>query len=451
MAPARSLLPMTEDAAAIQRDVADLLASTKVQEVLHLAASKPCVDVATPEDVRGVFLTGATGFLGSFLLSTLLLRCPNAIVYCLTRAATDAQAQMRLRQQLEAHGLLEAAADTGRYVGVAGDLVKPSLGLSEERFRSLADQVDVIVHNGALVHWRRTYMELRPSNVLSTLECLRMATLGHRLKLFHLVSSIGVLFAANPNPGTLPSSPAVLYEVPAPDQPPAGFNGGYRSSKWAAEKIALAAQDRGLPVSISRSGYIAGHSQMGVLNVDDYWCRMLHDCIFMGYAPRFTNRMNISPVDYVAEVTVFMATHAACAGKVYHVANDHFCSYETFFQQAIRHGWDLTIVDPVAWAQHLAAFIRDHPGQSQLKPVFQFATTRPDELPTRADGTNTRLALAGTGIVCPDMATVLPTFLSYLVEMGHLPAPPANVVAEALPRLRVVTKKLLSRRNPSKL
>eukprot|EP00667_Euglena_gracilis_P007616 EG_transcript_7700 len=449
MAPARAAMPMTEDAAAIQRDVAALLASPKAQEVLRLAATTPGPDVLTPEAVQGVFLTGATGFLGVFLLDTLLHRCPRATVYCLTRAATDAQAQQRLREQLEAHGLTAAAAAAGRYVGVAGDLARPWLGLSEERFRWLADQVDVVVHNGALVHWRRTYAELRPSNVLSTLECLHLATLGRRLKLFHLVSSIGVLFAT-PSPGTAPSpSPVVLYESPASAQPPAGYNGGYRSSKWAAERLASAAQDRGLPVSISRSGFIAGHSRTGVLNVDDFWCRMLHDCLVMGYAPQLTYRLNISPVDYVAEVTVRVATRAACAGKVYHVVNEQPVSYATFFREAVRHGWPLAVVEPPEWGQRLAAFVQQHPDRSQLRPVFQFATTRSEEQPTLSDGTNTRLALEGSGIACPSMDAVLPVFLSYLVEVGYLPPPPPVPGAAPLPRLQIASKRLLSRRSPS--
>jgi L-2-aminoadipate reductase len=36
---------------------------------------------------------------------------------------------------------------------VVGDLQQPLLGLSKETFDSLSKVVDVIIHNGALVHW----------------------------------------------------------------------------------------------------------------------------------------------------------------------------------------------------------------------------------------------------------------------------------------------------------
>ena len=48
-------------------------------------------------------------------------------------------------------------------------------------------------HNGAVVHWVFPYSKMKAPNVLSTLECMRLATTGDRLKSFHFVSSTAVL------------------------------------------------------------------------------------------------------------------------------------------------------------------------------------------------------------------------------------------------------------------
>src|SRR5262249_57205338 len=71
---------------------------------------------------------------------------------------------------------------------ICGDLAEPDLGIGAAAFQRLAESVDAIVHNGALVNYVRTYDALRPANVVGTWELLRLAMTAHR-KTFHLVSS----------------------------------------------------------------------------------------------------------------------------------------------------------------------------------------------------------------------------------------------------------------------
>ena len=52
----------------------------------------------------------------------------------------------------------------------AGDLAKPQLGLSDDKWAQLAKSVDTIVHNGALVNHAFTYEQLFEPNVLGSVE-----------------------------------------------------------------------------------------------------------------------------------------------------------------------------------------------------------------------------------------------------------------------------------------
>jgi len=53
-------------------------------------------------------------------------------------------------------------------VPVPGDLGQPLLGIESAEFERLAQTVDVIVHNGAFVHWLKPYKALKAANVLGT-------------------------------------------------------------------------------------------------------------------------------------------------------------------------------------------------------------------------------------------------------------------------------------------
>jgi len=55
-----------------------------------------------------------------------------------------------------------------RLVPVPGDLAQPLLGIDSADFERLAQTVDVIVHNGAFVHWLKPYKALKAANVLGT-------------------------------------------------------------------------------------------------------------------------------------------------------------------------------------------------------------------------------------------------------------------------------------------
>jgi L-aminoadipate-semialdehyde dehydrogenase len=100
-----------------------------------------------------IFLTGASGFLGSFVLHNLMTRQTNVKkVFCLVRASDSEAAFCRLRESVSDRGIWEEDwVHSGRVEVVAGDLALPQFGLSDEEWWRIAGDADVILHNGALV------------------------------------------------------------------------------------------------------------------------------------------------------------------------------------------------------------------------------------------------------------------------------------------------------------
>ena len=124
-----------------------------------------------------VLLTGATGFLGPFLLRSLLDQT-SAIYTVLMRATDPAAARERLTTFLKAAGLYDlrtAEAFDARVRVICGDLAGPRLGLSDPAWSQLTETIDTIVHNAAWVDYVLDYHALRPSNVEATRELIRLA------------------------------------------------------------------------------------------------------------------------------------------------------------------------------------------------------------------------------------------------------------------------------------
>lgn len=105
-----------------------------------------------PERAATVFLTGATGFLGVYLLRDLLSRRNPEVnkVFLHVRAGDKSKALERVRASAQAYGVWDEQW-VPRIECVVGELGSPRLGVSEEDWGRLVEEVDVIVHNGAQV------------------------------------------------------------------------------------------------------------------------------------------------------------------------------------------------------------------------------------------------------------------------------------------------------------
>ena len=210
-----------------------------------------------------IFLTGATGFLGAFILRDLLSR-RVAKVICLVRAKQAEQGLQRLRESGEGRGVWrENWVKTRQVEAVVGDLAEERFGLSKHEWDRIAEEADVVLHNGAVVHWVYQYSKLRASNVLSTVMALRLCATG-RPKLFSFVSSTAVF----DNQAFLRKSDehvqgggSGLLESDDLECGRTGLDTGYGQSKWVAEKVIMEAGRRGLSGWIVRPGYVMGDSK----------------------------------------------------------------------------------------------------------------------------------------------------------------------------------------------
>jgi amino acid adenylation domain-containing protein/thioester reductase-like protein len=319
-------------------------------EVVLDPAIRPRGVSRAPKAGRAIFLTGATGYLGAFLLQELLDHT-DATVYCLVRATHPQEGRERLAQIAERYKL-GFGAQTERVVPVLGDLRRPLLGLSRQGFRRLARTVDAIYHAGAQVHYLYPYAALKAANVQGTVEVLRLACSGAP-KPVHYISTLATTLRD--------AGPAVIGE----DDPlgPCESTRGYDQSKWVAERLVQLAGSRGLPVAIYRPGRIGSHSRTGVFNPDDFFVRLLAGCLALGQAPDIDLLENLLPVDMVARAVVGLSARPVEPRAVtFHLLNPQHTSWRWLVGQVAARGHELALVPYAEWHLALGQAVADDPG-----------------------------------------------------------------------------------------
>ena len=209
-----------------------------------------------------VFLTGATGYLGAFLLRALLARNVKKVI-ALVRAKSVDQGVQRLRGSGQGRGVWdEDWVTSGKIDVVVGDLAEEKLGLTSSEWDRIASEADAVLHNGAMVHWVYPYAKLRAANVLSTLACIDLCATT-KPKVFSFVSSTAVLDTeefVRKSDELVSAGGGGLLESDDLEAGRTGLTAGYGQSKWVSEKVIMEAAKRGLAGWVIRPGYVMGDS-----------------------------------------------------------------------------------------------------------------------------------------------------------------------------------------------
>ncbi|WP_350283399.1 amino acid adenylation domain-containing protein [Nitrosomonas sp.] len=373
----------------------DLEAEASLDPVIQPATISTSV-AQFQHDPSVIFLTGATGFLGAYLLHE-LLKQTSASVYCLVRAGSYQEGFTRLQDALIGYGICNPEL-MHKVFPVCGNLSEPQFGLSFHEFNALARKVDVIYHNGALVNFLQPYQTLKAVNVLGTQEVLRLAC-TQRVKPVHYISTLSVFG------NELPSQKQEFTEEDFPDAD-ANMGNGYNQSKWVAEKLIRIAADRGVPVSVYRPATVTGHSCTGIWNTDDFLCRLIRGCIDIGKAPAVKTNFDIVPVDYVSKAILCLSRQPQMIGKTFHLSNKYPVSATALVDWINDFGYSVQQEPYLQWIESVriaAEYSETHP-LYPLLPLFQRdvrSETDSQDMRKRYNSAQTEDALLNSEIWCP--------------------------------------------------
>ena len=275
---------------------ADLPAALKADSVLDADIKPSNATMKCITDAQTVLLTGATGFLGAFLLND-LLESTTAKVICLVRVNDPSDDDVpagiaRIRRNMIDFGIWNDSI-MDRMEVLPANLSRKRFGLSPDEFDALVTRLQgqVIVHAAAVVNLVYPYAALRNANVGGTREILRLACRANAT--VQHISTNGVL---PPSQGGWPEEAMLGIE-----HVPTKLADGYGQSKWVAEQLVVEAGRRGLPVRILRAGTISGHSNTGTANAWDLLNALIVESIRIGHYPDVPGwRAEMTPVDFVS-------------------------------------------------------------------------------------------------------------------------------------------------------
>ncbi|GAA5824792.1 hypothetical protein JCM11251_005343 [Rhodosporidiobolus azoricus] len=391
-----------------------------------------------PTPVQGphtVFLTGATGFLGAFILRDLLDEKRRGTqvkkVICHVRAKDTEKALTRLRESGEGRAAWdEKWVEEGKLEVVVGDLEGEKLGMSDADWSRVAEEADVILHNGAVVHWVYPYKQLRAANVLATLAVIELAT-STRPKALSFVSTTAAIEKSHYvrlADSIVQAGGKGVSEADPLDAGKTGLKGGYGQSKWVSERLLLEAGRRGLAGSIIRPAYIVGDSVAAITNTDDFLWRLVKGCIQLGHIPDIHNPINMVPVDHVARITAVAALQPADEPlKVHHVTASPLPRFNSFLLALKLYGYSVETTEYYPWRTALEQHVLKVQDNA-LFPLLHFVL---DDLPTSTkaatlDDSNTVALLRRAGQ--PEAVTVddeqMGRYLAWLIAAGFLDQPP---------------------------
>ncbi|MBC7878685.1 MAG: amino acid adenylation domain-containing protein [Anaerolineales bacterium] len=370
------------------------------------------------DEPKHILLTGATGFVGAFLLHD-LLKQTSAEIHCLLRADDFEKGVLRLKRNLNSY-LLWDDSFVGRIKPVLGDLGEPQLGLTDEVFEQLAHEIDVIYHNGAMVNFVYPYHAHKASNVLGTQEILRLAS-HIKLKPVHFVSTLSILYSSGVNDGRIFQENVDLDDIGAPF-------GGYAQSKWVAEKLVEQAGERGIPYAIYRPGLVSGHSVSGAWNTDNLISSMTRACILLGSVPNLDVMVNIVPVDFVSAAIIHLSKDPGNLSKVYHLDNHEPLHFSKLADWMADQGFSARKVSFDEWRTELFKHVNhmSSGGWEPYLPLLEEVEEKQVFMP-EFDLTNTLTGLNGTGIVChPVNSQLFSTYMKYFTPQDFLEKPETN-------------------------
>jgi len=343
------------------------------------------------------FVTGATGFIGRFLVGRLLAR--GKPIYVLVRRGS----QKKLAALRERHG-----ADDRQIIGVAGDLSKPNLGVADSDLRKLKGKVEHFFHLAAIYDIEASADAQRQANVEGTRHAVQFAE-AIDAGCFHHVSSIA---AAGLYEGTFRED--MFEEAEELDHP-------YFRTKHDAE--AIVRNECARPFRIYRPGFVVGHSKTGEIDKIDgpyYFFKAIQKMreVLPPWMPTIGiegGRINIVPVDFVADALDHIAHKKGLDGKCFHLTDPEphrIGEVLNIFARA-GHAPQLTmrvnaklfgfIPAPILYGlgslapvkRAMKAVLTD---LGIPRDVFQFVNW-----PTRYDNREATKALKGSGIAVPDL------------------------------------------------
>jgi len=359
---------------------------------------------------KNVFVTGATGFLGSHLSLELLQK--GYRVRALARGSSTASPQQRVEETLrDAAGSTELLQPLmERLEVIEGDMSRPGLGMTDEIQRRLLASTDGVWHCAASLSFAEEDRdEIFQMNVVGTEHLLRLVERLPSRRLHH----VSTAYIAGNRPDVAMETDIDVGQT---------FKNPYEESKCRSELLVADAHLRkAVRASVYRPSIVVGDSRTGRIThfhgvyafIRALWTtlervrRQTRGNGVIHFPLRVpgsrSGTLNFVPIDYVTNAMTWIGSRESSLGKTYHLTNPE-PTPNTWWLPSISRilGVEgVEIVGQEGFATRpmtkLELLFR-----KQLAFYYMYLQGEP-----RFDCRQTRQALEGSGIECPHVTDAL--------------------------------------------
>jgi len=374
-----------------------------------------------------IFLSGATGYLGVYLLNE-TLKQSDAIVHCLVRARTKKEGLKRISEQLAWYFPDEEYEELlSRVNPVIGDLGAAQLGIAPDEYQKLCELVEVVYHSAADVRHIGETTHFNAVNVGGTKAIIALAQTGKK-KILHHVSTLSVSGVIQRDPAM-----ATFSEHDFDIKQDLGES-PYVQSKFLAEQAVREAMAQGSSCVIHRTGTLAADSNTGRFqrNIQENAVyRFIRAAINMSVAPYLPGvPLDLVPIDFVAKAIIALSLRRSSEGQTFHHTNPQPLGHYDLIRTLQAFGYPISLMDPREYASSLLSLNNEESYQAELVNVMpNFSVSRMQSLRggaklVRVDSSFTQRWLKHLGLECPPPTVAwLKLIIQHCIEVGYVRPP----------------------------
>lgn len=393
----------------IEKHTSELFEGIKAQTPLNGGSGGPAT-------FRNVFLTGASGYLGSEILRDLLQR-PEIEIYALNRSPSMAEGLDQIQRRARSSGWWQEGYASRVHVW-QGDLTVRNLGLSRDHLERLCGGsekhfcIDTVIHNGAKVHYNLDYQTLKASNLHPTKELLTITSGASNISTFIYISG-----------GTQPCAWKISDSMHTFQ---AGHTNGYGQSKFVAESLVRKCMDHAAfeakCLHIIRPGYIIGPRRNGIANQTDFIWRLIAGCVEIGAYNEDEESLwlFISDVERVSEIVTNVLAKSntkPSSGTEQVLEGIHFSSLWNLLKETF--GYALKPLGQALWLQRLKTAILTKGESHLLFPLLH-------SLESSAGQIGSKVAPDSSIKSCVRVKDAVCANVRHLIKVGFLQPPSQN-------------------------
>ncbi|MGX9133460.1 SDR family oxidoreductase [Rummeliibacillus sp. JY-2-4R] len=340
--------------------------------------------------------TGFPGFIASRIIREAFEKYNYDRIYTIVLATQFEKAEK------EKKAILTQFPDK-EIVLIEGDITKSQLDLSDETMIYLQDQVEVVWHLAAIYDLAVPRPIAWTVNVVGTDMVNRFVEELPNLKRYMYFSTA---YVAGTREGNLLETELIR---------PEGFKNFYEETKFEAENLVHMLKSR-VPLTIIRPGVVRGDSKTGetikfdgpyfFLNMIDRLKRLP----VLPYIGNTSSRINVVPVDYIVEASLYLSEKAEAVGTTIHLTDPNPHPVQEVYRAFVK---EMTGKSP-KW--HIPLNVaKASLGIQSIRKKLGVEYESLDYLTWNAsfDTSNATSLLKDSGIECPDFIKTIPTMIEY--------------------------------------